>query len=152
MITLLIILTGIMAGIYFAFSVFIMKSLAELPAIHAAQTMNKINTVIIKSLFLPMFIGTTVTHAGLLVWSLINWQGEPSLWVVIAAITLVLGMFVVTVIGNVPLNNQLQQSVDTDSKLVETWQLYLKQWTRFNHLRTISCISAFFCLIISQLF
>lgn len=152
MITLLIVLTGIMAGIYFAFSVFIMKSLAELPAIHAAQAMNKINTVILKSLFLPIFVGTTVAYVGLLVWSLLNWQGEPSLWVVIAAIAYVFGMFVVTVVGNVPLNNQLQQSADSESKLIETWQLYLKQWTRFNHIRTISCIGAGFSLNISQLF
>ena len=57
MIILLIVLTGLMAGIYFAFSVFIMKSLSELPAIQAAETMNKINEVIVNTLFYLCFFG-----------------------------------------------------------------------------------------------
>jgi uncharacterized membrane protein len=56
MIVVLIVMTGLMAGVYFAFSVVVMKSLAELPAFHAAKAMNKINDVIINTVFYPFFL------------------------------------------------------------------------------------------------
>ena len=55
MLILLIILTGLMSGIYLAFSAVIMKSLNELPALQAAQAMNKINDVIVNTIFLSIF-------------------------------------------------------------------------------------------------
>lgn len=151
MITLLILMTGLMAGIYFAFSVFIMKSLAELPSLQAAQTMNKINDVIINTLFLPIFFGSTLWYAGLITWSFINWQNGQSIWVVVAAVIYIGGMFSVTAFGNVPLNNQLKALEGEDSALVLFWAEYLHRWTRLNHLRTISCMLSFTLMAIAYL-
>ncbi len=70
MLILLVVLTGLMAGVYFTFSVFVMKSLNELPAFQAAQAMNKINDVIVNTLFLPIFFGSTLWYAGVIIWTL----------------------------------------------------------------------------------
>ena len=151
MIILLIVLTGLMAGIYFAFSVFIMKSLSELPAIQAAETMNKINEVIVNTLFLPVFFGSTLWYAGLIVWSLADWQPESSLLVVVAALVYIFGMFIVTAFGNVPLNNKLQRIEANKAALTAFWNDYLHSWTHLNHIRTLSCITACSILTISQI-
>lgn len=142
MLILLIVLTGMMAGIYFTFSVVIMRSLDELPGLQGAQAMNKINDVILNTLFMPVFFGTTLWFAGLIVWALTDWQGTQSSLVISAALTYIIGMFFVTAFGNVPLNNQLKQSERDEPLLATSWQLYLERWTRLNHIRTMACIAS----------
>ena len=44
---------GLMAGIYFAFSGFIMRSLDRRDAANAVEVMNTINEVILRSWFMP---------------------------------------------------------------------------------------------------
>lgn len=141
MTNMLILMAGLMAGIYFVFSVFVMKALAQLPAAEGARAMNRINDVIVKTLFLPLFFGSTLAF----IWYFFTnvdfalfWQ-DPSAW---AAVIYVFGMFFITVIGNVPMNNRLKDAEGDEKQLKKLWQLYLSQWTRFNHIRTISSTAA----------
>ena len=52
--------SGLMAGTYFAFSGFLMRSLASLGTAQAVAAMNTINSIILKSAFMPLFFGSTV--------------------------------------------------------------------------------------------
>ncbi|GAB1257452.1 DUF1772 domain-containing protein [Aurantivibrio plasticivorans] len=151
MILLLILMTGLMAGIYFVFSVVIMKSLAALPANDGAKAMNKINDVILNTAFMPLFFISTLWFAGLIVWSFADWHVGRSSLEVSAAVIYIVGMFCVTAFGNVPLNNYLKQSEDNEQYLTRAWQEYLSKWTVLNHLRTISCIAACAVLVLAQL-
>ncbi len=150
MIILLIVMTGLMAGTYFAFSFFIMKSLAQLPGLQGARAMNKINDVIINTLFLPIFFGSTLWYAGLIVWAFADWQQTRSVLIIAAAIIYIVGMFLVTVFGNVPLNNRLMESESSETALSHCWNKYLQQWTRLNHLRMLSCMASCALLVITQ--
>lgn len=152
MIILLIVMTGIMAGVYFAFSVFVMKSLAQLPALQAAQVMNKINDVIVNTLFLPIFFGSTFCYAGFIVWQFADWQSGYSELIIAAAIIYITGMFLVTAFGNVPLNNRLKAGEANDAELALLWQHYLDKWAQLNHLRTISCIISLMLLGIAHIY
>lgn len=143
-----VVAVGVMAGIYFTFSVVVMKALAQLPALEGARAMNRINTVIVRTWFLPLFFGSTVLMAGLGVWQLFHWQPDHSPWVIAAAVLYVFGMFVVTAVGNVPLNNMLEQREDNDESLAHGWALYLGDWTRLNHIRTASCLLACALLLV----
>ena len=149
MLVLLIILTGLMAGIYLAFSAVIMKSLNELPALHAAQAMNKINDVIVNTIFLPVFFGSTLWYAGLIVWSLTDWRDGTSGLIILAALIYIAGMFLVTAFGNVPMNNKLKASESNETLLINYWKKYQHSWTRLNHIRTLSCIASCAFLIAS---
>ena len=150
MIVLLIVITGLMAGIYFAFSVFIMKSLSMLPELEAAKAMNKINDVILNTLFLPVFVVSTLWFSGLIIWSITDWQGLESQLVIMTAVIYIVGMFTVTAFGNVPLNNALKSAANDEMKLVAHWRKYLTHWTRLNHVRTLSSIAACTLLTLSQ--
>ncbi|WP_101758251.1 DUF1772 domain-containing protein [Oceanicoccus sp. KOV_DT_Chl] len=112
--------TGLMAGIYFTFSVFVMRALKRLPVDVAIACMNSINTVIVKSAFLPLFFGS-----GLLVLLLIivNDGGLASVWIISASVIYLLGMLGCTVVFNVPLNNRLQ-SVNAENKAL-IWGIIL---------------------------
>ena len=142
MLILLVVLTGMMAGIYLVFSAVIMKSLNELPAPRGAQAMNKINDVILNTIFMPMFFGTTLWFAGLIVWALTDWQEKQSSLVITAALIYITGMFFVTAFGNVPLNNQLKRSEVNDEELATAWLRYQERWTRLNHIRSAACAAS----------
>ena len=134
--------SGIMAGVYFAFSGFVMRSLGALPHAEGIAAMQSINRVILSSSFMPFFFGTTILSLGLGAWSVLRW-GEPgSLLMLSAALLYVLGMFVCTAAGNVPLNDALD-AVDPDgADAARLWSRYLRDWTRYNHVRTLACVAA----------
>jgi uncharacterized membrane protein len=50
----------------------------------------------------------------------------------------VLGMFVVTVIFNVPLNDALAASDPASQEAASLWARDLTDWTLWNHVRTVS--------------
>jgi uncharacterized membrane protein len=132
---------ALLGGVYFAFSAFIMRALREagMPGVTA---MNAINRVILKSGFMPLFLGTTLASAALAVIGLLR-PLAPGSWLLIAGgLLYVSGMFGVTMLCNVPLNNALQ-AVTTESRTgMAIWNDYLRRWTRWNHLRTVSCLAA----------
>lgn len=54
----------------------------------------------------------------------------------------VLGMFVVTVIFNVPLNNALAATDPANHEAASLWARYLTDWTLWNHVRTAASTAA----------
>lgn len=140
MLSLLVLLTGLMGGIYLAFSAVIIKSLNDLPGLQAAQAMNSINDVIVNTVFMPIFFGTTLWYAGLIVWSFADWQEGTSTLIVCASAIYIVGMFFVTAFGNVPMNNQLKILSNKENLLVAYWSQYQRSWTQLNHIRSISCL------------
>ncbi|UCH50331.1 MAG: DUF1772 domain-containing protein [Betaproteobacteria bacterium] len=140
--TIAAISAGLMAGVYFAFSGFIMRSFDQLGAAPAADAMNSINEVILRSWFMPLFFGSTLLYAALAIWAIFD-ADLPGRWLVFATgLTYVIGMFVCTAAFNVPLNNRLKDAGRDDNAKAETWTHYFKYWTRWNHLRTICSLAA----------
>jgi uncharacterized membrane protein len=133
---------GVLAGVYFAFSTFVMASLARIAPAAGAAAMNAINVEIVRSLFMPLFLGTTLTGAALAVLAFFRW-GEPGAIAMLAGGGIyVLGMFIVTMIFNVPLNNALATVDPASAQAAELWARYLHDWTFWNHVRSISSIGA----------
>ncbi len=128
---------GLMAGVYFAFSAFIMRAFDRLGADRAADAMNAINEVILRSWFMALFFGSTLLYAILAAFAVF----DPDLagrWILFAAgAVYVVGMFLCTVVFNVPLNNRLAASAENDDLKADTWKHYVVYWTRWNHLRTL---------------
>src|SRR5690606_30807744 len=99
---------GLMAGVYFAFSAFVMTALSRIDAASAVAAMQSINTVILRSLFMPLFFGTTVAALVVAVLALFRWGAPGATAMFAGGLVYVLGMFVVTIARNVPLNDALQ--------------------------------------------
>ncbi len=130
--------SGLMTGTYLAFSGFIMRSFARLNTAAAIAAMNAINTMILKSPFMPLFFGSSIVASLMLLVGLWH-SGEPGAGLAIAAgLTYGLGMFVVTAAANVPLNNTLARVSGDDEEAERTWKHYLQRWTRWNTVRTIA--------------
>jgi uncharacterized membrane protein len=133
---------GLMAGVYFAFSTFIMTALGRLDQAAGIAAMNAVNVDIVRSLFMPLLLGTTVAGAALVVMGVLR-LGEPGAMSMIAGGGLyVIGMFVVTMIFNVPLNNALAAAQPSAPEAGALWAAYLKDWVFWNHVRTVASVVA----------
>ena len=133
---------GLIAGLYFAFSTFIMTAFDRIGQAHGVAAMNAINSTILGSLFMQLFFGTTIAAAALAVLAVVRW-GEPGTAFMLAGGAIyVAGMFLITVIFNVPLNNELARADPAHADTAQVWARYLKDWTVWNHVRTIASTAA----------
>lgn len=126
---------GLIAGLYFAFSTFIMTSLGRIDQPAGIAAMNAINVDIQRSVFLPLFLATTLSAAALAVIGMLQSSEPGAISMIAGGLLYVIGMFVVTMAFNVPLNNALAAG-GPDAGLV--WARYLREWTPWNHVRTIT--------------
>lgn len=138
--------SGLMAGLFFVFSVSVMNALAQMPVNEGMKAMQLINRTIQNPVFFFAFFGTALACLLLLVIS--TWQQLPHVhWTIFGAFLYLGGGFMVTVLFNVPLNNSLDKLRADDPASDKEWTRYIKLWTRWNHLRTAACISA--CILLT---
>ncbi len=133
---------GLMTGVYFAFSGFIMRSLDQLGAVHAADAMNAINEVILRSWFMALFFGSTLLYVVLAAVAVFDTDLAGRWFLFAAGFIYVVGMFLCTAMFNVPLNNRLADAGSDNNAKAETWTHYFKHWTRWNHLRSVCSLAA----------
>ena len=143
---------ALLAGLYFAFSTFIMTALGRIGQAQGVSAMNAINATILRSLFMPLFFGTTLSSLALAVIGAFRLAEPGSPAMTVGGALYVVGMFVVTMTCNVPLNNALAASDAADGKTAVLWKRYLKDWTLWNHVRTVASLvaSALFIAAIAQ--
>ena len=136
-----------MAGLFGAFSTFMMKALASLSDSEGIKAMQAINRFIVRPSFLMVFLGTAVLCivAAVLEYN----QSGVSFSTTAAAVIYSLACVVSTMAFNVPLNNRLDGVSPDSSEGYEFWQTYLNSWTRWNHLRSIATMLSTICLAIS---
>ena len=132
--------SGMMAGLFVAFSTFIMKALGSIPDGEGMRAMQAINRLIIRPSFLIVFLGT---GALLIVACLLVESSHPSfLFLILATLAYVVTCLISTITFNVPLNNKLDGLDSESGEGVEFWQQYLETWTRWNHVRSVACMAS----------
>jgi uncharacterized membrane protein len=134
--------SGAIGGVFFAFSNFVMPALARIAPAEGIHAMQAINVTVLNRLFLGVFIGTGLLSLATSVGALLNWNGAGSLCIVLAGATYLLGSVLVTLRGNVPLNNALMRVTQADALGEATWRSYVRDWTKWNTVRTISSLVA----------
>lgn len=139
--------SGLIAGVFFIFSVAIMRALERVPGGMAA--MQSINVVILNPMFLGVFMGTALLCLVLAILSIVRWSDSGSVWLLAGTLLYLVGSIGVTMIFNVPLNNALMTATPETADAV--WKNYLSTWTMWNHVRTVASLaaSASFILAIS---
>lgn len=139
--------SALIAGVFFAFSSFIMKALARLPSSEGMAAMQSINVVVLNPLFLGVFMGTALLSLLVAILAIKGWGLPAAPYFLVGALLYIVGTFLVTGMGNVPLNNKLASTKATDPAASDTWQHYLDKWTRLNTLRTVCATAATVVLI-----
>ncbi len=138
---------GLMAGLFFTFSVFVMDALGRLPAPQGIAAMQSINIAIVRPLFLLVFLGTAAGCVVLAAFSAWRW-GEPGAGYRLAGSLLYLvGVMLVTFVCNIPRNNALAAVDPASAGAAGLWADYLRTWTAWNHVRTVAALAATAALI-----
>jgi len=125
--------SGLVSGLFFAFSNFVMQALLELPAEFGQQAMQRVNVRIINPLFLFVFMGTAVVCAAVAFLSAVHSQDPGAGWLLAGAVVYLVGAFGVTMAFNVPLNNALAGVPTREAGTA--WPAYAQRWLRWNHVR-----------------
>jgi uncharacterized membrane protein len=140
---------GLMAGLFFAFSVFIMSALGRLAPASGTAAMQAINVAILNPVFFVVFFGTAAVSLLLGVAALIQWSEAGSAYLMAGSLLYLIGNITVTVAFNVPLNEALAAVTPTSAEASPVWTRYLSVWTAWNHVRTLACLASSACFIMA---
>jgi uncharacterized membrane protein len=140
---------GLVAGVFYAFSTFVMKALARLPETDGNAAMQSINVAVINPLFLGLFLGMALLSLGLAVVAVVNPGAPGAILLLVGALFYLVGTFGVTMAGNVPLNNALARHAAASPEGAAVWRRYLARWTLWNHVRTAAAAVAAGCFAVA---
>ena len=133
---------GLMAGVFFAFSAFVMDGLAGLASTRGMAAMQSINRAASTPPILTALFGTALVCIGLAVSALAK-AGEGSVgWLVSGAGFCLVGAIGVTLARNVPMNEALARVDPERPEAAGHWKNYLRRWTVWNHVRGVAALAA----------
>jgi uncharacterized membrane protein len=119
--------SGLVAGVFVAFSVAVMPALRRRPAAEGVAVMQEVNRVIVNPVFLLLFLGTGAVAA---VAAVLDPRAAAG------AVLYAVGSIGLTAVANIPLNNALE----ADGEPV--WARYSTRWTAWNHVRALVTTAA----------
>jgi uncharacterized membrane protein len=133
---------GLIAGVFFAFSTFVMRGLARLPSPQGIAAMQSINVTAITPTFMVALFGTALVCVALAVTALFMLDEDFAVYVLVGGALYPVGTIGVTMAFNVPRNNALA-AADPDSPEAATlWNRYVAEWTAWNHVRGAAALGA----------
>jgi uncharacterized membrane protein len=133
--------TGLMAGLFAAFSYAVMPGLAKTDDATFVSSMQRINVAILNPVFGICFGGALVF--GVLAFLLHLRRPQALPWV-IAGVALYVAVLFVTMAVSVPLNDRLAAAGSADPAAARA--AFEDAWVRWNVLRSVLSVAAFGCL------
>ncbi|EAR00060.1 DUF1772 domain-containing protein [Maribacter sp. HTCC2170] len=147
----LVLLTGLSAGLCFTWTNSVTPGIGRLNDFGYLQSFQHMNRAILNPVFFAVFFGPFFLN--LISIYLFKSNSNHFLWLlIIAGVLYFFGVLVVTVFGNVPLNEMLNKidlgiaSIDELRQLREKFEV---KWNRLHSIRTLTSIISFLLLIIS---
>jgi len=147
----LVLLTGLSAGLCFTWANAVSPGIGRLDDSSYLLSIQSMNRTILNPLFFIVFFGPFFLAAVNLY--VFKDAASSFLWLVgIAMAIYFLGLVLVTIIGNVPLNEILDRTDISSASTEELRSLrdtFEAKWNRFHLIRTVSAITSFVLLLIS---
>jgi uncharacterized membrane protein len=141
--------TGLVAGVFYAYSVSVNLGLAAQPDVSYVATMQEINERIQNPLFFASFFGAALFPLPALVVHLPRLRSGRFQLILLACLLYIGGGFLLTAFVNVPMNDQLA-AVDPDAParvFSEARDAYEGPWDFWNGVRAVFSTLSFVALI-----
>jgi len=135
--------SGVVAGVFFAFSSFVMPGLARMTPAAGIAAMNSINVTAVTPLFMTALFGTALVCLIVVIGAAMNWAQPGAALLLAGGLLYLLGNIAVTIGFNVPLNDALAAVDPASAEGSTLWTRYLADWVFWNHVRTVTGIAAF---------
>lgn len=140
--------TGLVSGVFLTFSDFVMKSLAASKPAAGTEAMQIINRKVFQSIFMVLLIGMIPISVLTALYGYWFANGFVSELLIIAALLYFFGVFVVSAIGNIPMNNTLESFPQGGIEAQMYWPDYVRGWVMWNHLRWIAALGSSACYML----
>jgi uncharacterized membrane protein len=130
--------TGLIAGVFLAFSSFIISAFGRLPSAVGMSAMQMINVTVISPFFMTILFGTALICLAL---AFSAWRigGSANItMLVLAAVFYVFGTIGITMAFNVPLNENLAAADAANPDSTKLWADFLQSWTFWNSMRGLA--------------
>jgi uncharacterized membrane protein len=143
-----------MSGLFYSYSFSVTPGLGRLPDDQYILAMQLINRAIQNPIFFISFFGVLIL---LPIVTYLKYSQPISIvfWFLLAAtIIYFTGAFLVTAIGNIPLNNSLEKfdlTKATKESISAQRAIFEKKWNNLNLVRTVSSLLAFICTLLACL-
>lgn len=149
-----IVLTGLSAGLCFTWTNAVTPGIGRLDNVGYLQAFQAMNRAIINPTFIAVFFGAFIAQLV----SVILWKNASStivLLLIAATLLYFFGLVIVTIFGNVPLNELLDKTNLTTASAEELQQLRAQfevRWNRFHFIRTLTSTLSFGSLVIALMY
>jgi len=147
-----VIASALVSGVFLTFSDFVMRSLDRSKRPAGIEAMQIINREVFKTLFMVLLIGMSVVSL-ILIWAASTREtGAPTMLLTVGGASYVFGVFVVTLLGNVPMNERLDGLAHASGEAASYWaEVYFPRWTFWNHVRTFCAGFASVCFLLAAI-
>ena len=140
---------GLVAGVFLTFSDLVMKSLAAPRPAGGIECMQVINRKVFKTVFMVLLLGMSALAPLLVGYAYFYVSGPASSWVIAGGAIYLVGVLLVTLIFNVPMNQRLDALDFSGSEVASYWKTYVPNWSFWNHVRTISSGASAICYLVA---
>lgn len=139
--------SALVAGVFQAFSDFVMRSLVAAHPASGVESMQMINRKVYRSIFLAMMLGMVPVSLAFAGYAYLYLAGTASTWILAGALIYLTSVFLVTMLGNVPMNKRLDRMDRLAEQTADYWATYGTVWTRWNHIRTLGSVATAVCFL-----
>ena len=143
--------TGLMAGLFYAWSISVTPGIGQVSNENYLQAFKAMNRAILNPAFFIAFMGLLVLFP-ILLYVLYRSSSAAFVPTLIATLLYVFGVMMVTILGNVTLNNALEALNIEAMSAVEMEQFRSRfegRWNLYNWIRTICSLLSLIFLVIS---
>lgn len=133
--------SGLVGGVLFAFSSFVMPALRHLPAPEGVSAMQAINRHATTFAFGALMIVTVLLAAGTGVDAFLHRDAPGAGWVGLGTLA-ILTAAAITGGYHVPRNDRLATYAAASPEAAHYWRTYVVEWTTANHVRAACCVVA----------
>jgi uncharacterized membrane protein len=143
--------SGLLAGVFFAFSTFVIPALRRISPSTGSAAMQSINRQAPASpLLMVALVGIATTSVVLGIVAVARWGSAAATLALLGAILAIVPL-AVTAAYHVPHNDAFGLLDPSEPGIAGAWRHYLAGWVPWNHLRTVTGLAGAVLLTLSAL-
>ena len=147
-----VIASAVVSGVFLTFSDFVMRSLNGAKTEAGVEVMQVINREVFRSVFMFLLLGMSALSPILAGIAYFRVDGPASSLIILGGAIYFLGVFVVSLVFNVPMNNRLDAKEYSGPEAATYWtNTYMPHWTFWNYVRAITSAGAAVCFLVASI-
>jgi uncharacterized membrane protein len=132
--------SAVIGGVFSAFSEFVMAGLLRATPAGGIEVMQHINRTVLKTQFVAGILSIVPLSVLFALYGIVVFEGTALVTLILAPLIYLPSVFLMTVFGNVPMNNKLESLDHSSAQARDYWLEYGRKWTRLNHARYIGSV------------